>query len=797
MMSIKYKLFLFIISIALLILFISSSMQYYFIKNDFKEKLFSTSNSDMPYVAKSLKNNINQVSNIAKNFSYDENVINTINLISNYQDKENYEAFTYDREKQNLLHYSKNILSFIDNYTLTLYDVNSEPILKTQFFNKTSNDRIYSYKKGEIFSQVVKNKTIMAIDETINIDKIPLNYINTINIKTKEDHFNISTIHKIFKETKDDKELIGFVKFETIIGQSFFSTIENNIYSKLTLIYRNKQFGYPMPLEEELLVNLTNADNKTHFSDEIKEINNAYVHIDYLKLDNLTFYIVLSYGKEAIKSFEQNTIKSVIISMIISLFLGFIMSLIFIQRNILSYLNELILGLTRLSQTKNFKPISYNINTPLEFKFIADKFNILSKALSSKIQFEEITNDISKHILKKHDDFTEPISYILQKIGTFTCADNTFFITKAQNSNAIDLYLRWSKKDLKVQNIKKEAIFQCERVMKELNNRDILYMEDITQQSKTIQSYIKTIYGDVKSITCFPLIYNDIMLGVFSIVYTEKITKLKVEKRHQLQTLEEIFVNQILQKKAKEDVDFNNKMMFQQSKMAAMGEMIENIAHQWRQPLSLISTCASGVKLQKDMDVLDDKILHDSLDSIIETSYHLSSTIDDFREFFKQHKRKSDFETRKLFDKALKLLSSKFKNKNITLVHTIENVSMQTLDNELIHVIMNLLNNAYDVLETNDELDQKLILINAYKKENHYIITIQDNAKGIEGDIIDRVFEPYFTTKHQSQGTGIGLYMSKEIIERHLQGKLSVKNSTFVYENKTYTGARFKIKIPL
>ncbi len=795
-MSIKYKLFLFIISIAVLILFISSSMQYYFIKNDFKEKLFSTSNSDMPYVVKTFKNSISQVSTIAQNFSNDQNVINTINLISNYQDKENYEAFIYDREKLNLLNYSKNILSFVNNYTLTLYDVNSEPIIQTHSQNKTSQDKIYGYQNGQIIEQKVINNKKEIVKKT-TYAQIALNHINRINIKKHDTYFIMYTIQKIYKENKKNKELIGFVKLETIIGNSFFASIENNIYSKLTLVYQNQQFGYPISLEDKLFENLTNAENHVHHSQEIQEREDSYVHIDFIKFDNLTFNIVLSYSKEAIKSFEDNTIKSVIISMLLSLIFGFIMSLVFIQRNILSYLNELIHGLTRLSETKNFKAIKYDINTPLEFKFIADKFNIISQSLSSKIQFEEITNDISSNILKKHDDFTEPISYVLQKIGSFTGANKTFFITKEEETNKIDLYLQWEKTTSAIENIKKDGIFQCEKVMKELNTTDVLYMEDITQQSQIIQDYIKFVYGDLKTISCFPLIYNNIVLGVFSIVYTEEITVIEIEKRNQLQTLEEILVNLILRKKAQDNVNFNNKMMFQQSKMAAMGEMIENIAHQWRQPLSLISTCASGIKLQKDMNVLDDKILDESIDNIVETSYHLSSTIDDFREFFKQNKQKSLFETSKLFNKALKLLSPKLQNKSIHLVDNIENIPMKTLDNELIHVIMNLLNNAYDVLEADDELDKKLILINAYEKNNHYIITIQDNAKGIDSSIIDRVFEPYFTTKHKSQGTGIGLYMSKEIIERHLHGTLSVKNCTFTYENSTHTGASFKIKLPL
>ncbi|MFY9073980.1 MEKHLA domain-containing protein [Malaciobacter mytili] len=238
------------------------------------------------------------------------------------------------------------------------------------------------------------------------------------------------------------------------------------------------------------------------------------------------------------------------------------------------------------------------------------------------------------------------------------------------------------------------------------------------------------------------------------------------------------------------------KLLYQQSKMAAMGEMIENIAHQWRQPLSTMTASASGIKMQKEFGILDETNLNEFLDAILESAKHLSQTIDDFRNFFKYSKNEENFNIKIVFDKTLSLLSSKLKNRNIKIIKQIEEINILALQNELIHVVLNILNNANDALEKINE-EEKYIFISCYKENNQAIIEIKDNAKGIEEEILNKIFEPYFTTKHQTNGTGIGLYMSKEIVQKHLYGTIDVQNSTYTYKNKTYTGAKFIIKLPL
>ena len=239
------------------------------------------------------------------------------------------------------------------------------------------------------------------------------------------------------------------------------------------------------------------------------------------------------------------------------------------------------------------------------------------------------------------------------------------------------------------------------------------------------------------------------------------------------------------------------KILFQQNKLAAMGEMLGNIAHQWRQPLSTISTGATGVKLQNEMNILDNASLNQTMDTINDSAQYLSQTIEDFRSFFDpRNSNETQFLISHAINKTLELTKSQFVAKEIEIITNIEDILLTSKENELIQVLVNILNNAKDALETIQN-QRKIIFINTYKNNNRLVIEIKDTAKGIDSTIIDRIFEPYFSTKHKSQGTGIGLYMSQSIITSSLNGILSVKNETFIFEEIEYTGAKFLIDIEI
>ena len=257
-------------------------------------------------------------------------------------------------------------------------------------------------------------------------------------------------------------------------------------------------------------------------------------------------------------------------------------------------------------------------------------------------------------------------------------------------------------------------------------------------------------------------------------------------------------MNKELYKKVEIEMKKNeekHRISIQQSRMASMGEMLENIAHQWRQPLSTISVVASGIKLKKELNILNDEELDDALKHIKNATQYLSNIIEDFRNFFSKDKISSNINIRSTINKTIDLVSSTFAKEEITLVRNIQDINFASFENELIQVLMNILINAKDALE--NKQSQKLIIIKVKQHKNNIIITIKDNAGGINEDIIDKIFEPYFTTKHQFNGTGIGLYMSKLISEKHLDGEIIVRNVSFEFNNTIYQGALFKIILPL
>ncbi|MFK2822421.1 PAS domain S-box protein [Arcobacter sp. YIC-80] len=280
-------------------------------------------------------------------------------------------------------------------------------------------------------------------------------------------------------------------------------------------------------------------------------------------------------------------------------------------------------------------------------------------------------------------------------------------------------------------------------------------------------------------------------------LYNEYITiSVVYDEENKVKNYIGIFSDITNQKRQEEKLKEQEQMLHQQSKMAAMGEMIENIAHQWRQPLSIISTISTGIKLKKELGVSkeEDEIIE--LGKINDASQYLSQTIEDFRDFLRTDKPKSIFNIQKSFDKSLKLISSKLKNREINIKKDIERINILGIENELIQVFLNIFNNSRDILEQS-KLNNKVIWIKVEEKDSMANIKIIDNGGGINEKIIDRVFEPYFTTKHQSKGTGIGLYMSREIIVNHMNGTIQCYNIQFEYNQKTYTGACFEIVIPI
>jgi len=257
-----------------------------------------------------------------------------------------------------------------------------------------------------------------------------------------------------------------------------------------------------------------------------------------------------------------------------------------------------------------------------------------------------------------------------------------------------------------------------------------------------------------------------------------------------------IFLNDIshvmaLTEQLQKEIKLKDKLIFNQAKMAQMGEMIGNITHQWRQPLSLISTASSGLKMQHEYGVLKEEDLVNNLDEIFNHAQYLSNTIDIFKNFMKEDK---EFKTVVLQDRiniAIKIIKTSLKNSHIDLIDNTNNmdpVKIKLVLGELIQVIINIINNAKDAILSNN-IQDPWVKIDLYKEDSHIVITIEDTGGGIPDDVLPRIFEPYFTTKDTAHGTGLGLDMSYKIITESLHGKL--------YANNTKNGAKFFIELPL
>lgn len=300
----------------------------------------------------------------------------------------------------------------------------------------------------------------------------------------------------------------------------------------------------------------------------------------------------------------------------------------------------------------------------------------------------------------------------------------------------------------------------------------ILVVDFSMKYHNIIVSVMKELDGTYEmSITVFVVIFFIILL--FSVLDLKR----EKQKDEALKKVEKI--NEELEEKIAKAVEENRKLdqaMFQQSRLAQMGEMLSMIAHQWRQPLSAISSTATALKLKATLNKADKQIIMEKADDIVKYSKHLSLTIDDFRNFFKSNKDKKETDLNDIVSSVLSITKHSFENKNIELDAELECKKIfYSYPNELKQVLLNLVKNAEDAL-LEKKIKKPKIYIKTYETGGKPVLEVSDNGGGIEKKIMDRIFDPYFSTKTKKDGTGLGLYMSKIIVEEHCGGKIEVKN---------------------
>ena len=266
----------------------------------------------------------------------------------------------------------------------------------------------------------------------------------------------------------------------------------------------------------------------------------------------------------------------------------------------------------------------------------------------------------------------------------------------------------------------------------------------------------------------------------------------RAEEQLSLQQAQLEELNHTLEKRVTEaiaELRQKDELLLQQSRHAAMGEMLNNIAHQWRQPLNNIAIYVQSMQLLKAAEELTDEQIQDDVRHIMEIINYMSKTIDDFRTFFRNEKQKHPFSIAEAAGKAISFVSAQMEHYGITsqlAVH--DDLTVNGYQAEYIQVVLNILNNAIDALNRTGSQNRR-ILVSISAENNRAVLLIQDSGGGIPPEALPHIFEPYYTTKGPGEGTGIGLYMSKTIIEKHMAGSLSARNRS--------DGAEFRICLPL
>ncbi len=634
-----------------------------------------------------------------------------------------------------------------------------QDIIKNSFLNSkriltTLNDSKYLQDlKIDNNIEELKNifSTILKTDENI----LQIKYLD-INGKIKVDISQNITLNNF------DKKYFEILKERP--PRVWFSNIftEDNYYiDVISILEKNDNFNgiiilsYKIPDFKEFNLNSNLYElslfNEDKFSINSKELDNNHFVSLKLNLPTKETYILMAKVKNSALNIQyKDKIDRYLVVSLLVLFLSFIVSLIFSK-----YFQKLNIILKSIQRR--------NIN-------LDEKIKSRTKELKeSKKRLSDILNNVTDFVwqIDKDDKYIYASSHVENILG--------YKVEEVLDKTPFDFMAKDNEEDIKKYflNIKEKQL-----PLKNLENKNI------NKNGKTIwlETNATPILDD-----------NGNLIGYIG---TDRDISERKEQEKQIQLINEELklLNKTLEDRIKEEVEKNKLQevqLFNQAKMAAMGDMLGNIAHQWRQPLSYISTTASGIKLNYEFNILKPEDIPHSMDEIVSKTQYLSQTIETFRNFLKEKKEYQEVILQDRVEMALNIVKASLKDNHIYLEKIMDYtypIKTNIVVGELSEVIINIINNAKDILIARN-IPNPWIIIELSQQENNAILTIEDNAGGINPDIIPRVFEPYFTTKDLSVGTGLGLYMSYKIIKESLKGKIAVENSDY--------GAKFIIEIPI
>lgn len=347
---------------------------------------------------------------------------------------------------------------------------------------------------------------------------------------------------------------------------------------------------------------------------------------------------------------------------------------------------------------------------------------------------------------------------------------------------ATSYYLKLSKENFEV-DLKE---FKSMYILKSNNTKelDLFVQEKIKQQEIREQKFKDFMVTLTGAILVFMALFSLLMISIITDVVKKYKTQVQ-NKEAKLQSL-----NKTLSTKVEQGIEegkAKDKAMFQQSRLARLGTMLSMIAHQWRQPLTELSGTLMELETATRFKKVTNEHILNSIDKSDKLIEFMSNTIDDFRNFYKPDKKKENFDVVDACKKAINLVNASLDESKVVLeLDVLHNRQINGYPTEFAQVILNLISNAKDIL-IERKIENPRIKVTIDFHGSLCIIKVSDNAGGLKEENYDLIFDPYFTTKHSSKGTGLGLYISKLIIERNMGGELSVKNDE--------DGAVFKIVV--
>ncbi len=673
-----------------------------------------------------------------------------------------------------------------NNFKINIKNFKNTLIEREKFYIKTAVENLKSdieFEKISIFKnnkQRVKNQSIIAYNlalflykktdklskkEQINLIKSTIKQIS--NQENDIHYFILDTKGKFILNTEDIKnEGMNFLGYEDINGTKFINKMINasknqQTYTEYYWFKADKKLVYSRHLKELGIIIGSSGFVKSR-TEELKNRLLQKIILQNFNEDEFLFVYKIN---------SLNNITN--------------QSNLLIERNINTSLEEL-KAIKTLMMDTNYKGGDYILyNKNLFYGIYLPKLRYL---IAIGVDLSYINTIVEK---KRKASLENMNSNVIKLIIIMSVITIIFFLFSLFFTKKIEKLFSEYQKRVKQNEEKYALLFNY--------SNDGFIISEILKEDKTIILSLNSTALKITGFTKYELLYEDffslfINLKIHEVKEKEslfKTVKLK-NKLNEIRTIElnvriytyetkdllfaslrDITERTLL----KEEKNRQENILIQKSKMAAMGEMIGNIAHQWRQPLSQISGLFLDIELAYDFKELDKKYLTKRIDEANDLLEYMSRTIDDFRNFFNPTSKKEEFQVYKAVENAVKIVSSTLKYHNIDIqISCDKKYKINGYKNEYSQAIVNIVSNAKDVLIHRNIKNPKIKIYIKDSTQDKIVLCIEDNAGGIESNIINRIFEPYFTTKRE-YGTGIGLYMTKLIIEEKMNGKINVKNT--------------------